>query len=416
MEIARDGYLQKLIGARHNGLIKIITGLRRVGKSYLLFTIFKNYLLVQGVAEDHIIEISFESIENEHLREPHAVYDHVLKMAKDKEQYYVLLDEIQYVDRFTEVLNGFLHHKNLDVYVTGSNSRMLSKDVLTEFRGRGDEIRVYPLSFGEFYAARQGDVYEALDEYFLYGGLPRILQLATDEEKINYLKNFFSETYYRDLLERHKVAHIDDFNDLINILASGVGSLTNPNKLEKTFASVKKSTITAKTIKNYLEYLDDAFLLSKALRYDVKGKRYINTPLKYYFTDVGLRNARLGFRQVENNHLMENIIYNELCYRGFQVDIGMVELREKDVAGKFQKIQLEIDFIATKGNKKYYFQSVYMMPDITKEKQETRPMLKVKDTFQKFLIVYNHQKPGVSDDGVITLSLKDFLLSSNFDI
>lgn len=412
MEIARERYLRKLIVAQGNGLIKIVTGLRRVGKSYLLFSIFKNYLLSQGVLQKNIIEISFEGIENEHLREPHDLYRYVFEKVKDGEKYYVLLDEIQYVDRFEEVLNGFLHLRNLDIYVTGSNSKMLSKDVLTEFRGRGDEIRVYPLSFQEFYLARQGDVYEAIDEYFLYGGLPRILQLTTDEEKMDYLKNIFSETYYRDLLERHRISHIDDLDDLVNVLASGVGSLTNPNKLEKVFASVKKSPITAKTIKNYLEYLEDAFLISKALRYDVKGKRYINTPLKYYFADVGLRNARLGFRQVENNHLMENIIFNELCCRGFQVDVGVVEIRETDATGSFKKIQLEIDFIATKGNKKYYFQSAYMLPDRAKEKQETRPMLKVRDAFQKFLIVYNHQKQGVSDEGIITLSLKDFLLSN----
>jgi len=409
MKIVRTKYLQKLIDAQGNGLIKVITGLRRVGKSYLLFRIFKDYLLTHGVSQQHIIEISFEGIGAEHLREPHALYNFVISKIKKTGKYFVFLDEIQYVDRFTEVLNGFLHLPNIDVYVTGSNSKMLSKDVLTEFRGRGDEIRVYPLTFKEFYVARQGDVYEAMDEYFLYGGLPRVLQLTSNEDKVKYLKNIFAETYFKDLLERHRVTHLDDLEDLINVLASGVGSLTNPNKLEKVFASVKKSSITAKTIKNYLEYLEDAFLLSKALRYDVKGKKYINTPLKYYFADVGLRNARLGFRQVENSHLMENIVYNELCYRGYEVDVGVVDVLERNGGGYAQK-QTEVDFVVNKGYERKYIQVVYQFGSEDKTVQELRPFKAINDSFEKIVICRTPVVRHKDENGFVVVSLKEFLL------
>ncbi len=369
-------------------------------------------LLERNVPDDHIIAIALDGIENEELRDPHKLYEYIKSLLIDEKIYYILLDEIQYVDRFHEVLNSLLRIENVDVYVTGSNSRFLSSDILTEFRGRGDEIRVYPLSFSEYVAAFEGTEEDAWIEYMTFGGLPRILSMQTDEQKSKYLVDLFKETYLKDIIERHSIRNINELEELVNIIASGIGSLTNPKKLENTFKTVSKSDITDKTIKSYLEYLKDAFLIDTAIRYDIKGKKYINTPMKIYFTDPGLRNARLGFRQIEETHLMENIIYNELKRRGYSIDVGLVEVRE-DVGGQRLRKQLEVDFIAYKGNNKYYIQSAFSIPDEEKKKQEERPLLNIGDSFKKIVVVGNYIKLKRDDMGITTMSVREFLKKEN---
>ncbi|NLO36260.1 MAG: ATP-binding protein [Clostridiaceae bacterium] len=402
----------KLYNKRNNGLIKIITGFRRCGKSYLLRTIFKNYLLSQGVDEDHIVEMSFDYFENEKFLEPSIFYAWAKDKIKDQDQYYFLLDEIQLMDRFESVLNGLNDLENIDIFVTGSNARFLSKDIVSEFAGRGDEIRMYPLCFSEFMSAYAGDRYQGLNAYMTYGGIP-IVVLADDQDKAKILHVLLDETYIHDIVKRKKVRNVREIEDLLNILSSSVGSLTNPEKLKNTFRTVKKSKITANTIGKHLSYFEDAFLVEAAQRFDVKGKAYIETPKKYYFSDLGLRNARLGFRQNEPTHSLENVIYNELKVRGFDVDIGVVTVAEKDKNGKAVRKQLEIDFICHRGAKRYYVQSAYSLPDKTKRAQEIRPFLKTADSFKK-IIVTNDMTPAFYDDnGILTIHVLDFLLDSN---
>lgn len=337
---------------KHNGLIKVVTGIRRCGKSYLLFSIFKNYLLESGIDENHIIEIAFDSFENKKLRDPNVLYPYIKEKIVDDNMYYILLDEVQLLDEFESVLNGLMRIKNADVYVTGSNAKFLSKDIITEFRGRGDELHINPLSFAEFMSEYDGNKYDCWNEYILYGGLPPVVLLPTPEQKIDLLKNLFKETYINDIIGRHNIKNRDEFEELIDILASSIGSLTNPKKLTDTFKSKKQKTISINTVKNYLDYLCDAFVVDKAVRYDIKGRKYIDTPQKYYFTDVGLRNARINFRQIEENHTMENIIFNELLSRDFNVDIGLVVVSQKDRNGKLIRKQLEVDFVCNKGSKR----------------------------------------------------------------
>ncbi len=413
MEIKRKKYLQALINRMHNGLVKVITGIRRSGKSYLVFRIFKNYLLSRGIDQNHIIEIQFDRRENIKYRNPDFALDYIKQLLVDDERYYILLDEVQLLEAFEDVLNSLLYIPNVDIYVTGSNSKFLSKDIITEFRGRGDEVHVYPLSFNEYFSASQTDVYQAWADYVTYGGLPLTVNMKSDEQKIAYLTRLFQETYIKDIIERHRIEKLQELNDIINILASAVGSLTNPSKIKAIFKSEIASSISLNTIINYIENLKDAFLVSEAHRYDVKGRKYIGTPLKYYFEDIGLRNARLGFRQVEENHLMENIIYNELRMRGYQVDVGMVTKRLKSDDGKMQKKQLEIDFIANLGSKKYYIQSAFSMSNEQKTRQEKASLISVKDSFKKIIIVKDVIKPKRDYHGITTISIYDFLLNEN---
>lgn len=413
MEIKRDSYLKEINLREQNGMIKIITGVRRCGKSYLIFNLFFRELLERGIERNHIIDIALDGIENEELREPHALYNHIKSRITDEEQYYILLDEIQFVPRFSEVLNSLLRMENTDIYVTGSNSRFLSSDILTEFRGRGDEIRVYPLSFSEYAAVYDGAEEDAYNDYMTFGGLPRILSMKTDEQKSQYLSDLFRETYLKDIIERNEIKNAAELEDLINVLASAVGSLTNPKKLEHTFHTVMQSDITDKTIKAYMEHLKDAFLIDSAIRYDIKGKKYINTPVKVYFVDPGLRNARLNFRQIEETHLMENIIFNELKRRRYSVDIGLVETRETGTDGKRVRKQLEVDFIAYKGNQKYYIQSAFALPGEEKKRQEERPLLNIEDSFKKIIVVGNHIKLKRDDMGITTMGIREFLLNPN---
>ena len=413
MYIKRDKYLNDIINRMHNGMIKVITGILRSGKSYLVFNIFNDYLKSEGVAEDHIIKIELDDRKNKKYRNPDVVLDYIESLITDDNDYYILLDEVQLLDDFEEVLNSLLHISNADIYVTGSNSKFLSKDIITEFRGRGDEIHVFPLTFKEFMQVYEGDVYHGWAEYVLYGGLPLTVSMKTDEQKVTYLQNLFQETYIKDITERHNIEKINELNDLINVLASAVGSLNNPSKIEATFKSQLQSDISLNTIKNYIEYIEDAFLVSEANRYDVKGRKYIGTPLKYYFEDVGLRNARLGFRQVEETHLMENVVFNELKARGYQVDVGVVPIRRFSEDGKRERVQLEIDFIATLGSKKYYLQSAFSLPDEDKVKQEKAPLLNVHDSFKKIIIVKDITKPQRDENGIVTINLYDFLLNEN---
>ena len=413
MDIKRDKYLNDLVSRMHNGMIKVVTGIRRCGKSYLLFHIFKNYLLEQGVPESHIITIELDQRKNKKYRDPDAILDYIESLIEDDEQYYIMLDEVQMLQEFEEVLNSLLHIGNADIYVTGSNSKFLSKDVITEFRGRGDEIHIYPLTFKEFMEAYDGDMYHGWAEYVVYGGLPLTVIMKTEEQKINYLTNLFKETYLKDIIERHHIEKIQELEDLVNILASAIGSLTNPPKIEATFKSAIQSTISLNTIRQYMEYLEDAFIINKANRYNVKGRKYIGTPLKYYFEDVGLRNARLGFRQVEETHLMENIIYNELRSRGYSVDVGVVEKRGTDENGKEYKNQLEIDFVANLGSKRYYVQSAFSMPTEEKRIQEKASLVNVKDSFKKIIIVKDVMNVTRDEDGITTMSIYDFLLKEN---
>ena len=413
MDIKRDLYLQQLIDRRHNGMIKVITGVRRCGKSYLVFNLFNNYLKSNGVDDKHIIKVNLENRRNKKLRNPDALLEYIDAQLIDQDMYYILLDEVQLVDEFEDVLNSYLDVPNADVYVTGSNARFLSKDVITEFRGRGDEVKIYPLSFAEFMSAFDGSNQLGLDEYMTFGGLPLILSYKTEEQKSAYLKNLFEETYIKDIKERYQIRHEEEFEELLNIISSSIGSLTNPTKLSKTFQSVKHVTVNPETIKYYLEYLCDSFLVSKAMRYDVKGKKYIDTPYKYYFTDMGLRNARINFRQDEKTHLMENVIYNELLIRGFNVDVGVVPVVTRDANGKQVRTQLEIDFVCNQGSKRYYIQSAFRMNDEEKQQNEQAPLTKVNDSFKKIIITGEECLVHRNERGITTMSIYDFLLNPN---
>lgn len=413
MEIKRDYYLNKLIAKQHNGLIKVVTGMRRCGKSYLLFNLFKDYLMENNVAADHIIEVAFDSFENIKYQDPEVLYPFIKEQIVDKEKYYIILDEIQLLGKFESVLNGLMRIPNVDVYVTGSNAKFLSKDIITEFRGRGDEMHMNPLSFSEFMSVYDGNKYDGWHDYILYGGLPSVVQLQNAEQKIEYLKNIFEETYINDIIDRHKVKNRAELEELLNILSSSIGSLTNPRKLEATFKSVKQVTISAKTINNYLDYLCDSFLITAAHRYDIKGRKYIGSPMKYYFTDIGLRNARINFRQLEETHTMENIIYNELLTRGYNVDVGVVTIQQRDSAGKMMRKQLEVDFVCNKGSKRYYIQSAYSMPTAEKMEQEQRSLVKIDDSFKKIIITKDTPAPTYNEAGILVMSVYDFLLNAN---
>ena len=410
MVIKRDFYLNKLIGRKHNGLIKVVTGVRRCGKSYLLFKLFRDSLLSDGADKDHIIEIAFDTFENTRLRDPYELMPYLNERISDDGMYYVLLDEVQLLDQFEAVLNSLIRRDNVDVYVTGSNARFLSKDVITEFRGRGDEIHMYPLSFAEFMSVYPGSRQDGWNEYMLYGGLPLVLRYEKPEEKIAFLKSLFEETYISDIVGRHNIRNRAELEELLNVLSSSIGSLTNPTKLSATFKSVKQKSISKTTLTNYIGYLRDAFLIDSAMRYDIKGKRYIDTPVKYYFTDMGLRNARLNFRQIEETHTMENIIYNELKIRGYNVDVGVVEVNVTKDGGNARK-QLEIDFVCNQGSRRLYIQSAYAMPDRSKEEQEQRSLMLTGDGFKKIIITGNTPFPHYNDSGVLIMSVYDFLLN-----
>lgn len=411
--IERRKYLNELISLQNNGMIKIITGMRRCGKSYLLFEIFTSYLEKNGITSDHIIKVDLEDYKNRAMRNPDNLYAFVESRIIDDKMYYILLDEVQMLDNFEDVLNGFLKIRNADVYVTGSNAKFLSKDIITEFRGRGFEIKMYPLSFSEYMSAYPGTVQAGFNEYMLYGGLPQILSYETEEQKVRFLKTLFDETYIKDIKDRYNIRKDDDLEELINIMASGIGALTNPNKLANTFRSEKKSVISYDTVKDYIDYLCDSFLVEKSTRYDIKGKRYVNSPYKYYFMDLGLRNARINFRQSEKSHLMENMIYNELRIRGFNVDVGVVPIVTKDESGKQQRSSLEVDFICNLGSKRYYIQSAYRMESDDKIKQERASLLKVDDSFKK-IIVIGEESPVTRDEfGITTISIYDFLSKDN---
>lgn len=413
MDIKRDLYLQQLIDRRHNGMIKVVTGVRRCGKSYLVFNLFNNYLKSNGVDDKHIIKVNLENRRNKKLRNPDALLEYIDAQLIDQDMYYILLDEVQLVEEFEDVLNSYLDVPNADVYVTGSNARFLSKDVITEFRGRGDEVKIYPLSFAEFMSAFDGSNQLGLDEYMTFGGLPLILSYKTQEQKSAYLKNLFEETYIKDIKERYQIRHEEVFEELLNIISSSIGSLTNPTKLSKTFQSVKHVNVNPETIKYYLEYLCDSFLVSKAMRYDVKGKKYIDTPYKYYFTDMGLRNARINFRQDEKTHIMENVIYNELLIRGFNVDVGVVPVVSRDENGKQVRSQLEIDFVCNQGSKRYYIQSAFRMNDEEKRQNEQASLTKVNDSFKKIIITGEEGLVHRNEQGITTMSIYDFLLNPN---
>ncbi len=410
MNIQRDFYLDRLIAGRENGLIKIITGIRRCGKSYLLFKLFHEWLNANGIDDNHIIEVALDDRSNKALRDPDALLDYLKSRIIDKSLHYILLDEIQMVPEFTDVLNSLLHIRNADVYVTGSNSHFLSTDVVTEFRGRGDEIRLHPLSFAEFCRGFQGDRSMAWKEYYTYGGLPLILSLDTGQKKADYLTNLYQSVYLVDIQERHKIKNRAEFDELVKIMASSVGSPCNPTKLSNTFKSVKKVEIHHNTISKYLSYLSDAFVLERSVRYDIKGKKYINTLGKYYFSDLGIRNALLGFRQQEENHIMENIIYNELRVRGFQVDVGTVEERTTDKNNKTIRRQYEVDFVANQGSKRYYIQSAFALPDEAKVRQETASLTRIDDSFKKIIVVKDDIMPKRDENGIVTIGIMDFLL------
>lgn len=406
-------YLQQLINSRQNGFIKVVTGIRRCGKSYLLNVLFYHYLLESGVAEDHIIRIDLEDRLNKSLRDPDEMLYYVHDHIKDSQLYYIIIDEVQLMDEFVDVLNSFLHISNTDTYVTGSNSHFLSSDIPTEFRGRGETIHINPLSFSEFYSVRGGDKLDAWREYYTYGGLPLILSFDTEQKKIRYLQDLFETVYLADIIERHKIKNKHEMRELVLIMASSIGSYCNPTKLSNTFKSVKNANISNKTISNYLTYLTDAFLLKRAFRYDIKGKKYINTLAKYYFSDIGLRNAILDMRQQEETHIMENIIYNELIIRGYSVDVGLVEIKKKDNEGNWSRNNLEVDFIANMGSKKYYIQSALSIPDREKELQESRSLTIINDSFKKIIVVKDHIMPRRNEEGILTIGLFDFLLDAN---
>ncbi|MDD3416118.1 MAG: ATP-binding protein [Lachnospiraceae bacterium] len=429
MEIKRDVYLRRLINRKHNGFIKVITGIRRCGKSYLLNTLFYNHLLENGITDDHVIMFAFDSADDlikigedpllldntkeDRKVDPKRFLEYLNQQIKDKEMYYLLLDEVQNLGAFESVLNGFLRKKNLDVYVTGSNSRFLSKDILTEFEGRGDEIHVLPLSFSEFFSVYDGSKEEAFDDYSVYGGLPAVALMGTEEQRVAYLTTQMKNLYLRDIINRYHLHEDCAIGELLDVISSGISTLTNPRKLSATFASVKQTRISEVTVDKYIEHMEDAFILNRVKRFDVKGRKYIGTPYKIYFEDVGLRNARLNFRQIEGTHIMENIIYNELRFRGFKADVGVVESRERDETGKEIRKQLEIDFIATMGSKKYYIQSAYAIPDEEKYKQETRSFDKANDSFKKIILVEKSMKPRRDDNGYVMMGVKEFLLDVN---
>lgn len=435
MEIRRDKYLNDLIIRKNNGLIKVITGIRRCGKSYLMNTLFLNHLLDNGTAPEQIIRFSFDNDEDIDKLDAYLpgeatkIYArgkktyvvnskkfrlYIKEKTNDRDRFYLLLDEIQLLEDFVGTLNAFLAHRNYDVYVTGSNSRMLSSDIVTEFRGRSDRISMYPLSFKEFYGSFGGGFKEAYDTYSRHGGMPIVLAMPSESQKSNYLKDLYKEVYLKDILERHQIENVGNFEKLIDILASSIGSYTNPKKLEDTFKSELKEIYTSDTISKHIKYLEDCFLVAKAERYDVQGKKYIKASSKYYFTDIGLRNAKLNFRQQEPTHIMENIIYNELLYRGYSVDIGIVEAIEKNELGNSVRKQLEVDFVIQNENDKYYIQSAYSMPDSLKREQEERPLRKIGDSFQKIIVVGDEIKPWKTESGIKVMSLKDFLLGDSF--
>ena len=413
MNIERPIYLQKLKDRRHDGMIKIITGLRRSGKSYLLFELFRKYLLDSGIRPDHIIGLELDMRSNAKYRDPDALLAYLGEKMNADGMYYILLDEVQMLKDFVSVLNELLHFRNADVYVTGSNSKFLSTDIATEFRGRGNQIRIHPLSFSEYCSAFRGTRDEAWQEYFTYGGLPQILAMKSDEQKAEYLRELFETTYLKDIKERNKIRREAEMNVLLDILASAAGSLTNPLKLSNTFQSKRGVSFSERIVARYCKYLENAFLINKSVRYDIKGKAYIDTPFKYYFEDVGLRNARLNFRQQDENHIMENIVYNELLYRGFSVDVGVVEIREKQPDGKMTRKQLEVDFVANSGSRRYYIQSAFSMSTPEKEAQEKRPFLRFNDSFKKIVLVRENIKVRRDENGIVTMGLLDFLLTPN---
>ena len=413
MEVKRDLLLKKLIDSKHNGMIKVVTGIRRSGKSYLLFNLFCQHLKEEGIAADHIIKVDLEDRRNKALRDPDALLNYIDSRMTDQQMYYILLDEVQHVVDFEDVLNSYLKLENADVYVTGSNSKFLSKDVITEFRGRGDEIRVAPLSFREFISVFQGSREKALEEYMLYGGLPKVVTFPTVEKKVEYLKQLFQKTYLTDIKERYKIKNDDDLEELIDIIASTIGGLTNPTKLENTFQTVKHSDISHTTIKSYLDILQDVFLVEKSVRYDIKGRKYIDTPSKYYFSDLGLRNARLNFRQYEETHLMENLIYNELRLRGMSVDVGVVVKHEKDANGVSVRKQYEVDFVCNQGSQRYYIQSALHLPSEEKREQEVRSLKGINDSFKKFVITDDLISRYQDDDGITYMNIYEFLLNED---
>ena len=405
MIIKRDYYLQQLISSKSNNLIKIVTGIRRSGKSFLLFNLFHNHLIETGISEDHIIEIALDDRLNKNLRDPDIILQHIHERIVDDKLYYIILDEVQMIDEFTDVLNSLLHIRNADVYVTGSNSKFLSKDVVTEFRGRGDEIHLFPLSFAELYKSIGGDKFELWKSYYTYGGLPGILELDSEKKKTAYLRSLHETVYLKDIIERNNLKNSEEFMELMRVMASCIGSPCNPSKLENTFKSVKNETLDRKTISKYLSYMEDAFLIEKSMRYDIKGRKYIGTLSKYYFQDIGLRNALLNFRQVEENHIMENVIYNELRLRGFCVDVGMVEARTAK-----ERKQLEVDFVANMADRRYYIQSAFAMPDDDKREQESASLKRIDDSFKKIIIMRDDIKPYHDNNGFYIVGLMDFLL------
>ena len=413
MEIKRDSYIEQLKIRKDNGMIKIITGIRRCGKSFLLFVLFKKYLLESGVDNNHIIEIALDGIENEELRDPKKCYQYIKERVEDDRKYYLLLDEVQFMPRFEEVLNSLLRISNIDVYVTGSNSKFLSSDIVTEFRGRGDEIRIYPLSFAEFYAAFDGDYDDAWEEYMTYGGLPQVAQFSVERQKAEYLKNIFSNVYIKDVVERNRIQNVDEIGTLVDILASAIGAPTNPTKISNTFKSERGINYSNKTISNHIDYLAEAFLISKANRYDIKGRKYVGANLKYYFSDVGLRNARLNFRQQEPTHILENIVYNELLVRGYNVDVGIVDVFAKNSEGKRVHKQLEVDFVVNQGSQRYYIQVAYDMTSEEKQTQELNSFRNIPDSFKKIVIVNGTKKPWRNEEGFVIMGMKYFLLNED---
>lgn len=414
MEFRRDIHLKRLIASRHNGLIKVVTGIRRVGKSYLLRILFKNYLIDNGVKENHIIELDLENRRNKKYRNPDSLIEYIDNQMVDDDMYYILLDEIQLVNEFEDVLNSYLSIKNADVYVTGSNSRFLSKDVITEFRGRGEEIHVTPLSFAEFSIANpEMESYKALQEYLTYGGLPYVCTELDEQKKISYLQGLFEKTYLTDIKERYHIRGVEVMDELLNVIASCIGGLTNPSKIENSFRSVKGIKLNQNTVKEYLEMLEDSFLITRCIRYNIKGRKYIDTPQKYYFEDLGLRNARIGFRQVEETHLMENLIYNELRIRGYLVDVGVVPTRVREPEGAYRRSQLEVDFVCNRGSERVYVQSAYRLPTEEKRKQEMASLLKIDDSFRKIIITEDLVKRHMDENGVEWVNVYDFLKSED---
>ena len=411
--IKRDAYLNKLIERQNNGMVKVITGIRRCGKSFLLFKLYKEYLINNGVNADHIIEIALDGIDVDELRNPKVCYSFIKEKIIDNDMYYILLDEVQFMDRFEEVLNSLLRIENVDVYVTGSNSRFLSKDIITEFRGRGDEIRIYPLTFAEFFSAYGGEYDDAWDEYLNYGGLPALIDMNNTKQKMDYLKGIFDNVYLKDVIERNRIKNKDEISILVDILASAIGTPTNPTKISNTFATERHSNYTHKTISAHIDFLEEAYLISKANRYDIKGRKYISANLKYYFIDVGLRNARLNFRQQEPTHLMENVVYNELLARGYSVDVGMVEVNQRNHEGKKVRKQLEVDFVTNMGNGRYYIQVAYDLSTEEKQQQEYNSFRNIPDSFKKIVIVNGSSKPWRNDEGYVIMGMKYFLLNND---